>query len=153
MVVRRLSLRNLTRMEDGVFMNVVTIIGRVTKELEISYTRKGTPNCTFTIAIRRDYKNSNGNYDADFIRIAAWREVAQLLVTHVKKGEQIGVNGQLRSRTYVDKNGIKKYITEVRAQHIKFLDYKRRDDDDFTEQIDGISEFSNVSDEYNEEFE
>lgn len=96
-------------------MNVVAIIGRVTKELEISYTRQGTPNCTFTIAIQRDYKNSNGTYDADFIQIVAWREVAQLLVTHVKKGEQIGINGQLRSCSYVDKNGIKKYITEVRA--------------------------------------
>ena len=109
-------------------MNVVAIIGRITKELEISYTRQGTPNCTFTIAIQRDYKNSDGNYDADFIQIVAWREVAQLLVTHVKKGEQIGVNGQLRSRSYVDKNGIKKYITEVRAQRIKFLDHKKSND-------------------------
>lgn len=133
-------------------MNVVAIIGRVTKELEISYTRQGTPNCTFTIAIQRDYKNSDGNYDADFIQIVAWREVAQLLVTHVKKGEQIGVNGQLRSRSYVDKNGIKKYITEVRAQRIKFLDHKKSDDN-FTEQMDSISENSSAGDEYNEELE
>ncbi len=133
-------------------MNVVAIIGRVTKELEISYTRQGTPNCTFTIAIQRDYKNSDGNYDADFIQIIAWREVAQLLVTHIKKGEQIGVNGQLRSRSYVDKNGIKKYITEVRAQRIKFLDH-RKNNDNFTERIDSISENSTVGDEYNEEIE
>lgn len=133
-------------------MNVVAIIGRVTKELEISYTRQGTPNCTFTIAIQRDYKNSDGNYNADFIQIIAWREVAQLLVTHIKKGEQIGVNGQLRSRSYVDKNGIKKYITEVRAQRIKFLDH-RKSNDNFTERIDSISENSTVGDEYNEEIE
>lgn len=130
-------------------MNVVAIIGRVTKDLEISYTRNGTPNCTFTIAIQRDYKNSSGNYEADFIQIVAWKEVAQLLVTYVKKGEQIGVNGQLCSRTYVDKNGIKKYITEVRAQRIKFLNHKKSEDD-FTEPIDGISEISTVSDEYSE---
>lgn len=133
-------------------MNVVTIIGRVTKELEITYTRKGTPNCIFTIAVQRDYKNSNGKYDADFIQIIAWREVAQLLVSHIKKGEQIGINGQLRSRTYVDKTGIKKYITEVRAQRIKFLNNKRNDDD-FAEQIEGVSEISDINDEYGEELE
>ena len=74
------------------------------------------------------------------------------MVTHVKKGEQIGINGQLRSRSYVDKNGIKKYITEVRAQRIKFLDYKKSDDN-FTEQMDSISENSSAGDEYNEELE
>ena len=110
-------------------MNLVALIGRITKDPCITYTRQGIPTCMFSLAVPRDYKNQKGTYDTDFIQIVSWREAAKLLVMYVKKGDQIGISGKLVTRSYIsEKDGIKRYITEVQAKHIKFLEHRASSD-------------------------
>ncbi|MDP4177944.1 MAG: single-stranded DNA-binding protein [Bacillota bacterium] len=106
-------------------MNKVVLIGRLTKDPELKYTPgTGTAVATFTLAIDRRF-SKDGQKEADFISIVAWSKTAELVANYMKKGSQVGVSGRIQSRTYDAKDGTKRYITEVVADEIQFLDSKR----------------------------
>ena len=102
-------------------MNRVILVGRITKDPEIRYTSNDIPVCQFTLAVNRRYQ-SNGERQADFINCVAWRSSAELLGKYVKKGAQIGVEGQIQVRSYEDNGGVKRYATEVICESITFLE-------------------------------
>ena len=102
-------------------MNRVILVGRITKDPEIRYTSSDIPVCQFTLAVNRRYQ-SNGEKQADFINCVAWRSSAELLGKYVKKGAQIGVEGQIQVRSYEDNGGVKRYVTEVVCDSITFLE-------------------------------
>ena len=102
-------------------MNRVILVGRITKDPEIRYTSNDIPVCQFTLAVNRRYQ-SNGERQADFINCVAWRGSAELLGKYVKKGAQIGVEGQIQVRSYEDNGGVKRYATEVICESITFLE-------------------------------
>jgi single-strand DNA-binding protein len=105
-------------------LNRVVLIGRVTQDLEVRQTQNGVACLQFTMAVERNFKNANGEYDTDFISCVAWRDVCEFIAKWFSKGRMIAVEGQLRSRTYEDKNGSKHYITEVYVDSASFTGEK-----------------------------
>ena len=105
-------------------LNRVVIMGRITHDLEVKQTQSGVACLQFTVAVDRGFKNANGEYDSDFITCVAWRETCEFIAKYFGKGKMIAVEGQLRSRTYEDKNGTKHYITEVYVDSASFTGEK-----------------------------
>lgn len=106
-------------------MNKVILIGRVTKAIELKKTTSGKSIANFTLAVNRDYKNAEGNYDADFINCVVHDAKAETISRYVGKGDKFGIEGQIRTRTYDDKNGNKVYVTEVKVDSFEFLESKK----------------------------
>lgn len=77
------------------------------------------------MAVKRGFKNAEGNYEADFIPCVVWEKKAEVIADHVKKGHQFGVSGRVQVRTYDNKDGQKVWITEVVVEDFDFLESKR----------------------------
>ena len=110
-------------------MNIAVLIGNLTKDIEMRYTQTGKAVANFTIAVNRPFKNAQGEYDADFIPVVVWDKLAENCANFLKKGSRVGVSGRIQVRTYDDKQGIKRYVTEIIANEVKFLDGKEKNDD------------------------
>lgn len=102
-------------------MNKVFLIGNLTREPELKETSTGTAVCNFSIAVNRDYKDSNGNTSTDFFNIIVWRNRGETCARYLKKGNKVAVVGALQNRTYEDDNGIKRNITDIVASDVEFL--------------------------------
>lgn len=74
------------------------------------------------MAVQRDRKNENGTYDADFIPVVAWRQTADYVSRYMHKGSKVAVEGRIQTRTYDAKDGTKRYVTEIQADHVEGLD-------------------------------
>lgn len=105
-------------------MNNVSLVGRLTKDVELKHTNTQTAVATGTLAVNRTFKNQNGEREADFINIVAWRKTAEILAEHTSKGSQVGVIGRIQTRNYEDKDGKRVYVTEVVAESVSLLDSK-----------------------------
>lgn len=105
-------------------MNKVFLIGRLVRDPELRYTGTNIPVATFSIAVNRNFANAAGEREADFINIVVWRKQAENVKNYVKQGSQVAIDGRIQTRTYDDQNGQKRYITEVVADNIQFLDTK-----------------------------
>ncbi|PAT02451.1 single-stranded DNA-binding protein [Candidatus Izimaplasma bacterium ZiA1] len=108
-------------------INRVVLVGRLTKDPELRYTTSNLPVATFTIAVNRTFTNQSGEREADFIQCVVWRKQAENLQRFVKKGNLIGVEGRMQTRTYDDQAGVRKYITEVVCDSVQFLEPKNQD--------------------------
>ena len=100
--------------------NKCILIGNLTGDPELRQTQGGTSVCSFTIAVNRRF-NKDGNNECDFINIVAWRQQAEFVCRYFKKGKPILVCGQLQVRTWTDKQGQKRYETEVIADEVAFV--------------------------------
>ena len=109
-------------------MNKVIEIGRNTKDIELKQTRSGTSVVEFTIAVKRDYKTANGEYESDFLNCVSFNKTAELISRYVKKGDMIGIEGKLQTRNYTNKEGRKIYITEIVVENVEFLQTKKQDE-------------------------
>lgn len=105
-------------------INNVVLVGRLTKDPDIRNTQQGTEVASFTLAINRNFKDQNGNREADFINCVAWRKTAELIRDHVSKGQQIGVVGRIQTRSYDNQQVQKVFVTEVVVNEIQFLESK-----------------------------
>jgi single-strand DNA-binding protein len=112
-------------------LNYSVIMGRITNDLEVRQTQSGVACLQFTVAVDRGFKNANGEYDTDFISCVAWKEKAEFIGKWFSKGKMIAIEGQLRSRTYEDKNGSKHYITEVYVDSASFTGEKSQQNSGF----------------------
>ena len=102
--------------------------GRVTKDIELKQTSNGISAVNFTLAITRNFKNANGEYESDFLQCTAFRGTAEILSKYVKKGDSIGVEGSIRTWNYKDKDNKTVYVTEVQVENIDFLQQKRKEE-------------------------
>lgn len=105
-------------------MNKCVLVGNLTRDPEHSTTSSGISLCRFTIAVNRNYRNSSGENEADFINIIAWRGLADNCGKYLTKGSKVGVSGSIQTRNYEDKDGNKRYATEVVADDVEFLSPK-----------------------------
>lgn len=105
-------------------MNKCFLIGRLVRDPELTTTTNGNDVCKFTLAINRQFKDANGNQQADYIPIVAWRTTATNCGKYLEKGRQCAVVGNIQTRSY-DKDGEKRYVTEVIAESVQFLDNSR----------------------------
>jgi single-strand DNA-binding protein len=109
----------------GQGMNNVSLVGRLTKDVEVKYTSsKNTAVAGFNLAVNRSFKQE-GQPEADFITIVAWEKTAEFCNKYFKKGQQIWVNGRLQTRNWEDSEGKKHYVTEVVAEKVGFADSKK----------------------------
>lgn len=107
--------------------NKAVLIGRLTKHPEVKKTNSGNKSvCSFDIAVDRDYTDRDGNRKTDFIPIVAWEKAADFVGKYFSKGQWIGVEGSIEPRSYTDKDGNKRYITEIRASRCFFVGNKER---------------------------
>ena len=115
-------------------MNNIILIGRLTKDPELRYTQAGKAVCSFTLAVDRPY--SGDKKEADFINIVVWNKVGENCAQYLKKGRKAAVQGRLQIRSYEDDNGKKKYITEVVANSVEFLEFGNKQNEDFGIEVD-----------------
>ncbi|MFV9483329.1 MULTISPECIES: single-stranded DNA-binding protein [unclassified Christiangramia] len=103
--------------------NTVQLIGHVGNEPEIVNLESGKKLAKFSVATNESYKNSKGEKitDTQWHNIVAWGKTAELVENYVPKGKEIGIEGKLTSRSYEDKDGIKRYVTEVVCQELLLL--------------------------------
>lgn len=106
-------------------MNKIILIGRLVRDPELKYTSSNTPVAVFTLAVNRNFKNADGEYEADFINIQVWRKQAENVSKYCAKGNQIAIEGRLQARSYEQSDGTKKYVTEVIADNVTFLESKK----------------------------
>lgn len=102
-------------------MNKIILIGHSTKDAELRYTQTGKQVATFTLAVDRDFKNAQGEREADFIPCVVWGKLAEIAGKYVTKGKQLAVAGRIQTRNYEDKDGQKRYITEIIVSDMQLL--------------------------------
>ncbi len=102
-------------------MNKVILIGNLTRDPELNETPNGIAVCRFSIAVSRDYANSEGTRETDFFNITVWRGRAENCGKYLKKGNKVAVVGRLQNRTYEDKEGATRYVTDIVADEVEFL--------------------------------
>ncbi len=105
-------------------MNKVFLIGRLTRDPELRYTSNNVAAASFTVAVNRTFTNQNGEREADFINIVVWRKQAENVKNYLTKGSQVAIDGRIQTRSYDGQDGQKRYVTEVVADNVQFLDTK-----------------------------
>jgi single-strand DNA-binding protein len=104
-------------------MNKVVLVGRLTKDPELKFAQgTGTAVATFTVAVNRRFKRE-GQPEADFISVVVFGKQAEATANYMSKGKLIGVSGNIQTRTYDAKDGTKRYVTEVIADEVDFLEW------------------------------
>ena len=102
-------------------MNKAFLIGRLTRDPELRYSSSNAAIVNFSIAIDRQYTNSQGQRETDFINIVAFQKQAENIKKYVSKGSLVAVDGRIQTRNYEDKDGKRVYVTEVVADRVQFL--------------------------------
>ena len=108
-------------------LNSINIMGRLVKDPELRHANE-TPVCMIRIACDRDYKNANGEKEADFFDVVSWRKLAEIVNQYAAKGRMVSVVGRLQTRTWNDRDGNKRYSTEIVAEHVYFCDPKPKEE-------------------------
>lgn len=106
-------------------INQVTLVGRMTRDPELRYTPEGTAVANFTLAVNRNFKNTDGEYETDFIQCNVWRKAAENTANYCRKGSLIGITGRMQSRQFENREGQKVYVTEVVVERVQFLEPKK----------------------------
>ena len=107
-------------------MNKVEVVGRLTRDPEVRYSTGENATCIarFSVAVNRRFKNSDGNYDADFINCIAFGKSGEFIEKYYKKGMAIGISGRIQTGSYTNKDGIKIYTTDVVVEESEFVESK-----------------------------
>lgn len=110
-------------------MNKAILMGRLTKDPEVRYTSNtNTAVCSFSLAVNRQFVKQGEERQADFIEIVAYGKTAEFCSKYFAKGKMMVVVGRIQTRTYDDKEGKKRYVTEVIAEEVHFADSKKSDE-------------------------
>jgi single-strand DNA-binding protein len=108
-------------------LNKTILLGRITQDLELKQTPSGVSVLSFTVAVDRNYAKQGEERQTDFISCVAWKQTAEFISRYFGKGRMIALEGQLRTRTYEDKNGVKHYVTEVYVDNASFTGESKKD--------------------------
>ncbi len=103
-------------------LNKVVLIGRLTKDPEIRYLPSGVAVTTFFLAVNRNFTNQQGEREADFLPIVTWRGLAETCSKYLSKGRLVAVAGRIQTRSYETQTGERRYVTEIVADEVQFLD-------------------------------
>ncbi len=113
-------------------INKVLLIGRLGRDPELKYTPDGVPVATFSIATSEEWKDKNTGEKqerTEWHRIVAWRKLGEICGEYLRKGSQVYIEGRLQTRSWDDRDGNKKYTTEIIALNMQMLDSKGRGSD------------------------
>lgn len=107
-------------------INNVTLVGRLTKDVELKYTPANQAVVQFVLAVNRTFKNANGERETDFINVVIWRKSAENFANFAKKGALIGIIGRIQTRNYENQQGQRVYVTEVIAENFQMLESRNQ---------------------------
>ena len=113
-------------------LNQIVIVGRLVRDPELRQTEGGKKVTNITLAVPRSYKNTNGEYETDFIDCVLWTGIAENTTEYCKRGDILGIKGRVQSRVYETEDEKKWYTTEVVAEKVSFLSPARKQ----SEQVD-----------------
>lgn len=102
-------------------MNKAILVGNLAADPEFKTTQNGISYVSFRIACQRRYANQQGVREADFINCCAWRQTAEFIHKYFIKGNKIGVEGSIQTRSYDAQDGSKRYVTEVLVENAEFV--------------------------------
>lgn len=105
-------------------MNTVNLIGRLARDPELRFTASGKAVATFSVAVNRPFSKTN---EADFFNIVVWGRSAENCANYLAKGRLVGIEGRLQSRSYETKTGERRYVTEIVANQVEFLEWGNKD--------------------------
>ncbi|WP_119325686.1 single-stranded DNA-binding protein [Companilactobacillus musae] len=103
-------------------INRAVLVGRLTRDPELRYTANGAAVASFTVAVNRQFTNSQGEREADFINCTIWRKAAENFANLMHKGTLVGIDGRLQTRNYENKQGNRVYVTEVVVDNFSLLE-------------------------------
>lgn len=106
-------------------LNSVSLTGRLTRDVDLRYTQGGTAVGSFTLAVDRQFRSSNGERETDFISCVIWRKSAENFANLTKKGSLVGVEGHIQTRTYDNAQGQKVFVTEVIVDNFALLESRQ----------------------------
>ena len=104
-------------------INNVVLVGRVVKELDLKYIQSGKAVARFNLAVNRDFKDANGDQQADFPSLQVWDKTAEVMADNLRKGSLISITGRIQTGSY-DKDGQRVYTTDVVVEKFHFLEAK-----------------------------
>ena len=108
-------------------MNKIIVTGRLTKDGELRSTESGKQVYSNSVAARRKFKNKNDEYDTDFFNFVYWN-ISDKFSQYLKKGKSVIIEGNLQNRTYDDKDGNKRYVTEIIAERIELTGESKKEE-------------------------
>lgn len=103
-------------------INRAVLTGRLTRDPELKYTQSGNAVCSFTLAVDRQFRNQNGDREADFINCVIWRKSAENFSNFTHKGSMVGIDGRIQVRNYENQQGQRVYVTEVIVDSFALLE-------------------------------
>lgn len=108
------------------------IVGNLTRDPDLRATTAGVPVINFRIASNRRFKDNSGEWKEDvcYVGVVAWQKLAESCAARLKKGSAVYIEGELRSRTFDNGDGMKRNLLEIRAHHIQFLDKDEKPEED-----------------------
>lgn len=115
-------------------INRIVLVGRLTNDPELKYTGNDVAVATFTVAVNRQFTNSQGEREADFIRCQMWRKAAENFCNFTRKGSLVGIDGRIQTRSYENQQGTRVYVTEVVAENFSLLESKNSSQNEQFEQ-------------------
>jgi len=107
-------------------INRVVLVGRLTKDPELRQTQTGISVASFSLAVNRTFTNQSGQKEADFVPVVVWRKQAENVAQYVNKGSLVGVEGRLQTRSYDANDGSKRFVMEVVADSVQFLESRQQ---------------------------
>jgi len=122
-------------------LNRVVLIGRLTKDPDLRYTTSGVPVTRFTLAVNRNFTNSQGEREADFIPIQTWRGTAENCAKYLSKGRMVAVAGRIQTGSY-EQDGQRRYTWEVVADEVRFLEWGNKQEQG-QDDIPGFAPYEN----------
>jgi single-strand DNA-binding protein len=111
-------------------VNKAILIGRLGKEPDVKYTPDGSMVTNFSIATDEQWKDKNGEkvQKTEWHKIVSFGKLAEICGNYLKKGSLVFIEGRIQTRSWEDKDGVKRYTTEIIAQNMKMLDGKKAED-------------------------
>lgn len=112
-------------------MNKVHLIGNLTKDVDLRYTKHNTPVASYTIAVNYGYGEQQ---ETNYINITTWGKAGEFVSKYFKKGQSIAITGRLKNKNFEDKNGVKHYQMEVVTEDVEFVGAKKEQNKELTDQ-------------------
>lgn len=117
-------------------INRTVLVGRLTRDPELKYTNSGRAVASFNIAVNRQFTNSQGEREADFINCVIWNKTAESFCNFTHKGSLVGIDGRIQTRSYDNQQGTRVFVTEVVAENFSLLESKNSNQNNQSEQFE-----------------
>lgn len=117
-------------------INRTVLVGRLTRDPELKYTNSGRAVASFNIAVNRQFTNSQGEREADFINCVIWNKTAENFCNFTHKGSLVGIDGRIQTRSYDNQQGTRIFVTEVVAENFSLLESKNSNQNNQSEQFE-----------------